>query len=130
MSQNYDVANAHNRMGNLVDDIFDSVPNVTILVTTLPPNTNAATNANINIFNGNLPKMVAARPTAKLMIADVNSALNAATDLISDGEHPNDAGFAKIATVWENAIAWAYLMVSCPRAYRTKFGPPTLDKMS
>lgn len=121
MTQNYDVANAHIRMGELVDQIFDSVVNVTILVAKLPPNSNAATEANIEIFNANLDKMVAARPRAKLMLADVHSALTVSTDLLADGLHPNDAGYKKIAAVWEEAIAWAYLMIT------PKMGGGTVD---
>jgi lysophospholipase L1-like esterase len=115
MSQNYDVANAHTRMGVLVDQIFNAVPNTTVLVAKLPPNGNAATEANVKIFNTNLDKMASARPRAKLLLADMHAALDPATDLIADGLHPNDAGYQKIATVWENTIAWAYLMVRPPR---------------
>jgi lysophospholipase L1-like esterase len=113
MAQNFDVANAHTRMGVLVDYIFNTVPNTTILVAKLPPNGNAATEANVKIFNANLDKMAAARPRAKLLLANMHAALDPATDLIADGLHPNDAGYKKIATVWENTIAWAFLMV-CP----------------
>lgn len=112
MSQNYQVSTAHTRMGVLVDQIFSSVPNVTVLVAKLPPNGNSAIEANGQLFNANLEKMVAARPRAKLMLADMHSALDVKTDIGADGQHPNDGGYKKIATVWENAIAWAYLMVS------------------
>lgn len=113
MSQNYQVATAHTRMGVLVDQIFSTVPNVTVLVAKLPPNGNSAVEANIQLFNANLERMIDARPRAKLLLADMHSALNVKTDIGADGLHPNDGGYQKIATVWENTIAWAYLMVSC-----------------
>lgn len=122
MSQDYDVPNAHIRMGTLVDYIFTTIPNTTILVAKLPPNGNNATEANVQIFNANLEKMVSSRPRAKLMLADMHAALDVSTDLLPDGLHPNDGGYKEIATVWENTLSWAYLMIGSPNCLRPILG--------
>lgn len=81
----YDVSNAHNRLGSLLDRLFDAIPNVTVIASTLLPNSNAP--ANEKIFNGNIPAMIKNRQNAgrKLVLADMSSSFFSLSDITSDG---------------------------------------------
>jgi hypothetical protein len=66
--QNYEVSTAHERLGSLLDRILSAVPGTVILVSTLIPNTDAPTEANIEIINSNIQAMVQSRVAAGSLI--------------------------------------------------------------
>jgi lysophospholipase L1-like esterase len=112
-AQNFDVANAHNRMGQLVDKIFARIPKVTIIVSKILPNGNGNTNNNIKIFNDNLNAMVAARPGRKLQLVDMYTPFSLAD--ISDGTHPTDAGYIKMASSYAKSVFAAGSLITAPK---------------
>jgi lysophospholipase L1-like esterase len=56
-------------------------------------------------FNNDVSNMAQSRIDAgdDIIVVDMESALNYATDM-ADNTHPNDAGYAKMAEVWYNAL--------------------------
>lgn len=102
--QNFSIPDAYLRMGSLVDSITTLVPGVTTIIAKLPPLGDAAAEANAVTLNADLDEVVNARPGAKLIVWDMHTPLSVTTDINSDGVHPNDVGFEKIAGLYGDAI--------------------------
>ena len=85
--QNVDIANAGARLGILIDRLFSTIPDVTIIASTLLPNGNSATQANIQTYNGQIPGVVKARQSAgkKITYVDFSSSWFSLSDIGSDG---------------------------------------------
>jgi len=116
MAANFDVAHAHIRMAQMVDRIFEAVPDVAVIVSTLLPNANPATQANILIYNKNLVGVVAQRAAAgkKIALVDLSSDWFSLSDILGDGTHPTEVGYLKIAKVFYNGIVGMGAQISAP----------------
>lgn len=103
--QDLDIQNAMVRLESLIDRLFDAIPGVTIIASTLLPNTNSKTQANIDIINNQIPNLVQERQSSGKWITyvDFASSYFSLSDL-SDGTHPNDDGYLKMAEVWYQGI--------------------------
>ncbi|KAK5700261.1 hypothetical protein LTR17_023067 [Elasticomyces elasticus] len=97
--QGVDIQNAGSRLGTLIDRLFTAIPGVTIIASTLVPNGNAATQANVKIYNGQIPGIVSSRQAAGKKITYVDFSSSCA-----DGTHPTEAGYLKMAEVWFQGI--------------------------
>ncbi|GAA1507232.1 hypothetical protein GCM10009827_021690 [Dactylosporangium maewongense] len=100
MNQNYQVATAPQRLGSLIDQILAARPTATVLVAKIVPALDATIQARINTFNAAVPGIVSARG-ARARLVDLSTL--AASDL-NDTLHPNDSGYAKMATRWYTAL--------------------------
>ncbi|MCZ4126195.1 GDSL-type esterase/lipase family protein [Streptomyces sp. H39-S7] len=99
-----DLGNAPNRLQHLIEDLNSKVPGVTVLVGSLLGTTwSAASAANMKTFNTQSKLQVAALRDRGLNVKWVDMAAVTTNDM-QDGLHPNDAGYAKMATVWGTAI--------------------------
>ncbi len=118
MNNNDQVSTAPNRLAALIDQIFADDPSVALIVAQLIPNGNAAVQDRINSYNSQIPGIVQARANAGKHIYMVSmSSLN--TGDLSDGLHPNNGGYQKMANVfyagvqqvlakgWVTNFAWA-----------------------
>lgn len=117
MAQDYEVSTAHLRLATLIDRIFEVVPSTAIIVSTLLPNANAATEANVLVFNKNLVDVVAQRATSgkKIALVDMSSGWFSLADLEADGTHPTDTGYLKMAKVFYNGIVGLGAQISSPQ---------------
>lgn len=101
-----DPAHAPERLGKLIDLVAAAAPGALIVVAQIPPSMTDATNARIQSFNAALPSIVAGR--AHVLLVDAYAAL--ASDagykrtLMFNEFHPNDAGYARIADRWYEAL--------------------------
>ncbi len=109
--QGASVDTAQKRMNTLLDRIFTDRPGVKLLVGNLiwvpQPNQYKYDLAKIKDFNRRLPAMIAARAAQGRNIALVDMCGQGdltAADFGSDGVHPNDKGYAKMANVWYGAL--------------------------
>jgi lysophospholipase L1-like esterase len=100
MNQNFDIANAPARLGQLLDRIHADRPDATVLVAQIVPSLDATVNARVNSYNAAVPSVVGPRSYTRLV--DLNSTLTAAD--LSDTLHPNDGGYAKMADLWYAAL--------------------------
>lgn len=107
--QNVDIQHAGDRLGSLIDRLFDAIPGVTIVASTLLPNANPKTQANVKIYNGQIPGVVQKRQASgkHIVYVDFSTSTFSLSDLSSDGTHPTDAGYVKMAEVWYQGIAAA-----------------------
>ncbi|MDY6804490.1 MAG: SGNH/GDSL hydrolase family protein [Cyanobacteriota bacterium] len=104
IAQNYRVKTAPERLNNLIDEIFQEVPNADILVASIPPIEMEELDRRVNEYNRAIAALVERRQKEgdRLIFVDINSALN--FDDLEDSVHPNSRGHSKMATVWEEAL--------------------------
>lgn len=91
--QDYEVSTAQDRLGAVIDRINSALPNTVVLVSTMIPNLDAATEANIETINAAMPAMVKQRADAGALVylADMHNGYITDADITqSDGTHPND----------------------------------------
>jgi lysophospholipase L1-like esterase len=106
---NIDRANAPGRLGALLDQITDQVPDALLVVAEIIPIANAATNPFVEAYNAAIPALVQQRQDAgkHLLLVDMytpfSTAPNAAA-LMSDSLHPNDTGYVVMGQTWYTAI--------------------------
>lgn len=98
MTQNFDVSGAPSRLSALVDQIRTAVPDASIVVSSLPRNSNAATLARIQEYNAQIPGIVASKGS-KVSFVNAFAAIEP-THLAADGTHLTHNGYGKLATVW------------------------------
>lgn len=91
------------RLGTLIDKVTSAAPNALLVVATLTPLSNASWQTTLNTYNGKIPAVVQAKVTAgkHVILVDMSKM---PTSQLSDGVHPNDAGYAYMADVWYAAI--------------------------
>jgi len=103
LGQNYQVSTAPNRLASLIDQIIAADPGVTILVAQLICNSDTSVQSRITSYNNQIPGIVQARVNAGKHVYTVSmSSLNLGD--LSDGLHPNDGGYQKMADNWDAAI--------------------------
>lgn len=104
--QNYDTANATNRLDQLITLIATNKPNAKLLVANLTLRTdNASMESAIEAsFNPAVPGIVAnhAALGQQVYFVDMHAALGASD--LGDKLHPNGAGYNKMAATWFQAI--------------------------
>ncbi|MGC4815285.1 FG-GAP-like repeat-containing protein [Micromonospora sp. DT228] len=103
MHQNGEPAGAPGRLGSLIDQIFRAVPQVTLLVSTIVPSGNSATQARIAAFNQAVPGLVATRRADGKHVYLVSMSAVTTSDL-ADGIHPNDAGYRKMSAEFYRGV--------------------------
>ncbi len=105
-SQGYDTANALNRLENLVANIATTRPYAKVLVSNLLLRTDSASlEAAQNAYSNSIPAMVNHQVSLghQVYFVDMHSVFTA-SDLSSDGQHPNQSGYDKMAATWSTAI--------------------------
>lgn len=105
-----DLPNAPARLAALIDLVTTTAPDTLLVVAQLIPTRTDTLNADVRAFNAAIPTIVAQRTKAgkHIVVVDMYGAFTAnpsfKTDLLFDGLHPNDAGYAEMAKVWYGAI--------------------------
>ncbi|KAK7002217.1 SGNH hydrolase-type esterase domain-containing protein [Favolaschia claudopus] len=108
MKRDVDVADAPNRLKNLIQDVLDASSETVVVVSTLHPNADPPSEERILAFNAALPDLVQSFVDAGYPVVLVDShAVIAIGDLV-DGTHPNDAGYARMGKVFYDGIQEAY----------------------
>ncbi|KAI1261901.1 carbohydrate esterase family 3 protein [Xylariaceae sp. FL1019] len=101
---NVDLSNAGNRMKQLIDQIFDYVPGVTVVLSTLLRSTNPDHDSCTASVNEQYRALFKTYKGARIALADVQSVMSL-SDLGPDGDHPTDSGYEMFAGVWWDAIS-------------------------
>ena len=102
--QGYRLAEAPQRLSELIDRIGARAPAATILVSSLTPLRSSAAEERVRGYNATIPGIVRDQGARGRRVAfvDMHPALSA-TDL-ADGVHPNATGYRKMAVVWRDAL--------------------------
>jgi lysophospholipase L1-like esterase len=103
-----DLPNAPARMGALLDKLVAAAPTALVIVAEVLPTQSG--NPNVTKYNAGLRALVNQRISAgkHMVLVDMYSAFTSdpkyGTTLMYDNLHPNDAGYALMATVWYQVI--------------------------
>ena len=111
VNNNDNVASAPERLGSLIDECVAGSPNAVIIVAQITPISDAAAEARAKAYNAALSGIVQQRASAgkKVLLVDMQNAQNGlqAPGDLSDGLHPNDQGYSKMAQVWYGGLQQA-----------------------
>jgi lysophospholipase L1-like esterase len=94
---------APERLGALIDQIVAAWPEAAVLVATLTPCGTNTTEANIEVFNEQVPGVVDQRTKAGNRTVVVPMA-NVTVGMLYDGLHPNDEGYEVMAKAWYSGL--------------------------
>ncbi|WP_437968632.1 SGNH/GDSL hydrolase family protein [Sorangium sp. So ce260] len=94
---------ADTRLGALLDELIAGAPDALIVVSSIIPFPGAV-NA-VNTFNAAIPGLVEERASAGAHIIYADQFMGFPTSELGDGVHPNQAGYARMAGVWYDAIS-------------------------
>ncbi|WP_162795784.1 GDSL-type esterase/lipase family protein [Nonomuraea lactucae] len=117
MDRPFNPDTAPDRMAKLIDQITEAAPDATVVVASLVPARNSATQARIDRFNGELLKIVNRRQLAGKHVMLVGTEVTTAD--VPDGLHPNDTGYAKLA----DAFYWGILSANAAGWIKSPVNP-------
>jgi len=97
-----DIAGAPNRLGLLIDHVVADAPDALVVVANVIPYPGGG--GAVKTFNDAVPGVVKPRADAgkHVIFLDMFSALTSSD--LSDGVHPNEGGYEKMAVAWYGAI--------------------------
>lgn len=107
----YDMANAPKRLGQLIDDVHAQLPNVLLVVAQLIPGRadsskgdDEALNTRIQRYDEALPALIKTRADAgkHILLVDMHTGFD--PSWLEDQWHPNAQGYAKLGARWYTAI--------------------------
>jgi lysophospholipase L1-like esterase len=104
MATSLNVTTAPDRLGSLIDQCHNACPDATILVAQLTPAAINSTQTNIDAFKPLIPALVEDRVWKGMKVLSVNMSSFVSLDDLVDGLHPNDGGYAKMATGWMEGL--------------------------
>ena len=102
LTQNDNIPMAPQRVGAVLDKIFDSSPDTLVVVAQIIPITFA--DPTVVTYNNALVDIVGTRAAAgkHVVLADLHTGFPAGE--LPDRIHPNEAGYARMANAWYAAI--------------------------
>ncbi|MFJ5050483.1 GDSL-type esterase/lipase family protein [Streptomyces sp. NPDC088719] len=106
MNRDYQVPTAPQRLAGLIDQIHASSPQTAIVIASLVPAANSAVQARVNAYNRAIPGIVADRLQRGYRITQVSMNSLTVADL-DDTLHPNDNGYAKMASAFHGGVVEA-----------------------
>lgn len=100
--QTYDINNAGNRLHDLINQLFQIVPDVTIIFSTLTRNRDGPTDQrvqNVNAQYRNLASTLIGQ-SERIVLAELGGSDGPQVGDLADGTHPNDVGYSKMANIY------------------------------
>jgi hypothetical protein len=94
---------ASDRLEQLIDKIMADQPNALLALSNIIPFPSAANQT--MTYNATIPAIVKERADAGKHIIFVEQFMGFPTSELGDGVHPNQAGYARMATAWYNAVS-------------------------
>ena len=108
---NNNLADAPNRLGELLDEIFMQDPNTLVVLAQIVPTRTDGTNNAVQAYNAAMPNLVSTRvgQGQHIVLVDMYTAFtndaNYKQSLLADNLHPNQAGYDLMADVWFQALS-------------------------
>jgi lysophospholipase L1-like esterase len=110
LNGNIEVDTAPDRLRGLLNSIFETAPDVFVVLAQIVPTTNDGTNNVVRTYNEAMPDLVAEQETMgrHIVLVDMYEAFtqdgNYKTSLMADGLHPNTAGYTRMAEIWYEVL--------------------------
>ncbi|MGH3240477.1 MAG: GDSL-type esterase/lipase family protein, partial [Spirillospora sp.] len=118
-----DSATLAGRLSKLIDYITKAAPAADVHVATITPMADKAKNAQVNAYNARIPGIVKGKAGGRVHLVDVNAAVPVGD--VSDGVHPTNGGYSKMAARWYGALTGAL-----PARTEAEASTSTLNKAS
>ncbi|KAL5340944.1 SGNH hydrolase-type esterase domain-containing protein [Aspergillus crustosus] len=100
--QNNDISDADTRLDTLITSLFTAIPNTTIILSTLLPNTHVQ--RVVSRISKEYRALVARRRANgdRVVLAEMSYFIG--SEMLVDGTHPDDQGYKNMAAVWWDAV--------------------------
>ncbi|KAK8041302.1 esterase [Apiospora phragmitis] len=105
--QNIDTGNAGKRMQDMINLLLEKIPETTIILSTILPS--ATRQSCVDDVNKQLKALK--DESKRVYLAEMQLTIN---DITSDGTHPNDEGYKKMASAWWAAFQRAEKAIKAP----------------
>ncbi|KAF4949266.1 hypothetical protein FGADI_9037 [Fusarium gaditjirri] len=104
--QNHSLETFWQRMDNLLEYLWETAPQSTIILSTLLTNADLQLNYKVLDVNRDLIKLFESKAAEqkRIVLANMFSASGPHLDELVDGTHPNNEGYKKMAQIWFEAI--------------------------
>ncbi|KAL6808645.1 carbohydrate esterase family 3 protein [Trichoderma sp. SZMC 28015] len=104
--QDFDIERIGKRMGNMLDVIWAASPNSTIILSNLILSLDTEVESRIEWANDQFRGIALSKQSEgrRIVFADMHSQWGPKENDISDGTHPNDQGYYKMAKIWYKGV--------------------------
>ncbi|KAL6826680.1 carbohydrate esterase family 3 protein [Trichoderma camerunense] len=104
--QDFDIERIGKRMGNMLDVIWVASPNSTIILSNLILSLDTEVESRIEWANDQFRGIALSKQSEgrRIVFADMHSQWGPKENDISDGTHPNDQGYYKMAKIWYKGV--------------------------
>ncbi|KAL7928260.1 carbohydrate esterase family 3 protein [Trichoderma chlorosporum] len=104
--QGFDIDHIGKRMGNMLEYSWNASPDTTIVLSTLIQNLNAEVESRIKCANNQFRDTATLKQNEgkRIVLVDMHCQNGLKEDDISDGTHPNDQGYYKMAKIWHGGV--------------------------
>ncbi|KAJ5153732.1 Esterase SGNH hydrolase-type subgroup [Penicillium coprophilum] len=104
--QDFEIETASKRMSDMLEYLWTASSHSTILFSTLIPNLDGKVDTRVRCLNerfGELAKVKAAEGR-RIVLVDMHGPDGPQIGELTDGTHPDDAGYMKMAMIWQRGI--------------------------
>lgn len=100
--QSFRLEEAGSRLNSLLEYLWETCPESTILLSTLIVSANEQTNTNVNFVNNQYRALAKQKATEgrNLVFVEMNCEAGPQVDCLVDGIHPDSDGYQKMARLW------------------------------
>ncbi|EHK21684.1 carbohydrate esterase family 3 protein [Trichoderma virens Gv29-8] len=105
--QNFDIEHIGKRMDNMLEFVWSASPDSTIILSTLILNLDTEVESRIKWVNNQFQDIILQKQSEGKRIAFVDMHSQGGpknNDILSDGTHPNDQGYYKMARIWYGGV--------------------------
>ncbi|ORY59592.1 SGNH hydrolase-type esterase domain-containing protein [Pseudomassariella vexata] len=108
--QDIDIPETSIRIASMMEDMYKQSPRATVILSTLLPNAQQATEQRVETVNNQYRKLVMDLQLRgkRIVLAEMRGSNGVVIgDIGPDGVHPNDTGYKKMSAIWLDAISRA-----------------------
>jgi lysophospholipase L1-like esterase len=91
---------AATRLGTLLDMIHSQAPNTTVIASDATPEVGISGNGKQQAYNALVPAVISSRVNQGYKLYPIKLSTAMTLNDLSDGAHPNDRGYSKLASAW------------------------------
>ncbi|KAJ5531661.1 Lipase GDSL [Penicillium freii] len=104
--QDFETETAGKRMSDMLEYLWTASSGSTVVLSTLLPNLDRDIESRVLRVNEQLREIAKAKAAEgrKIIIVDMHGPYGPQIGDLVDGTHPNDVGYAKMATIWRRGI--------------------------
>lgn len=104
--QDFDIGHIGKRMENMLEFVWNASPDSTIILSTLILNLNTEVESRIKWANNQFQDIALLKQSEgkRIVFVDMHSQNGPKESDISDGTHPNDHGYYKMAKIWYGGV--------------------------